>query len=403
MSSPESFSTPTEAAVVRWLKSQELPADVYLREARAALEAAVEQVLIDRPVNPLVAIGQHLCAYQVQAEAAPVQRSSSTSSRMPTHELEVEAAPVQRSSSTSSRMPTHELEAEAAPVQNFKTDRSDSTMPESVSIVAAVAPVQTPTAKEQLLLPKMLAALSARGVKPRPLGAGETKEDALLRYLRARHHNVEKAANQYAATIKWREEHRVDHLRTLTPDEALGAPVAGMRHFVPHAQTGIDRKGCPIIFKVMGANCRVKLAVEAGYSLDAIGRYNVWLNESYMDALAAAKAREWSVVIDAAGWHLGLFDSYGFKFLKQTATTDSSHYPELLSTMLIVNAPPVLAVAWRVIRTWVDEDTREKIDILSSETSRARLHKMADPAQLPAQYGGTAKPLPGWPPEAGVP
>jgi hypothetical protein len=51
----------------------------------------------------------------------------------------------------------------------------------------------------------------------------------------------------------------------------------------------------------------------------------------------------------------------------------------------------------------VDEDTREKIDILSSETSRARLHKMADPAQLPAQYGGTAKPLPGWPPEAGVP
>ena len=57
-------TTPTEAAVVRWLKSQEHPADVYLREARAALEAAVEQVLIDRPDNPLVAIGQHLCDYR---------------------------------------------------------------------------------------------------------------------------------------------------------------------------------------------------------------------------------------------------------------------------------------------------------------------------------------------------
>ena len=282
MSSPES---PNEAA-------EELRADVYLREARAALEVAVEQVLIDRPVNPLVAIGQHLCAYQVQAELALVQRNSSTSSRLPTHELEAEFAPVQRRSSTSSRLPTHELEAESAPIQRFENDRSDSTVSESVSIASAVAPVQTPTAKEQLLLPKMLAALAVRGVKPRPLGAGETKEDALLRYLRARHHNVEKAAAQYAATIKWREEHHVDHLRTLTADEALGAPVAGMRHFVPHAQTGIDRKGCPIIFKVMGANCRVKLAVEAGYSLDAIGRYNVWLNESYMDALAAAKARE---------------------------------------------------------------------------------------------------------------
>ena len=89
-------TTPTEAAVVRWLKSQELPADVYLREAHAALEAAVEQVLIDRPDNPVITIGQHLCDYQVQAEFA--QR---TSSRVPTHELEAELAPVQRSSSSS--------------------------------------------------------------------------------------------------------------------------------------------------------------------------------------------------------------------------------------------------------------------------------------------------------------
>ena len=44
----------------------------------------------------MITIGQHLCDYQVQAEFA--QR---TSSRVPTHELEAELAPVQRSSSSS--------------------------------------------------------------------------------------------------------------------------------------------------------------------------------------------------------------------------------------------------------------------------------------------------------------
>ena len=64
-----------------------------------------------------------------------------------------------------------------------------------------------------------------------------------------------------------------------------------------------------------------------------MARYNIWLNEKYMDALAAAQAREWSVIIDAAGWHVGLFDWHAFKFLKSTATNDAAHYPELLKRL----------------------------------------------------------------------
>jgi len=262
------------------------------------------------------------------------------------------------------------------------------------------------SSKEHALLRRMREQLAASDVPVRALGPGETSEVALVRYLRARGGNAEKAAAMYAATLKWRSEQGVDELRSLAPDEALGAPVAGLFPFLPHAQAGVDRHGCPIIFKHMGFNCRVKAAVAEGYSLDAIARYNIWLNESYMDALSAAHAREWSVIIDAAGWHVGLFDRDAYKFLKRTAVTDSSHYPELLDSMLIVNAPPMLAFAWRVIRTWVDAETREKIDILSEaapEMARARLHKLADPSSLPRQYGGTGPPLAGWPQRAGIP
>ena len=123
-------------------------------------------------------------------------------------------------------------------------------------------------------------------------------------------------------------------------------------------------RSTPVCTQHMGAPCRVRQAcTEDGATLDGILRYNSWLNERYSQALADHHAREWSVIVDAAGWHIGLFDSYAFKFLKRTATTDAAHYPELLHVMIIVNAPSVLALAWRVIRNWVDEETRRKFSV----------------------------------------
>ena len=45
------------------------------------------------------------------------------------------------------------------------------------------------------------------------------------------------------------------------------------------------------------------------------------MNRLVLDCVAvgAAGAAEWTVVIDAKGWHMGLFDAAGFRFLKQMA------------------------------------------------------------------------------------
>ena len=260
-------------------------------------------------------------------------------------------------------------------------------------------------AEETALIEAMRAAVVAHGAKPRPFTPHETDSDAMLRYLRARNYNVSKALNQYLSTLEWHKEQSVDALGQGSGADALGGSVATMSKYVPHALYGRARNGGPIIFKHMGANCRIKAAVvDEGFTLDGIARYNIWLNEQYVAVLAPA--REWSVIIDAAGWHIGLFDSYGFKFLKRTAETDEMHYPELLHRMIIVNAPRMLAAAWRVIRTWLDATTREKIHILSErdpEGTRAKLLELAEPHQLPAQYGGTAPPLADWPTRSGIP
>lgn len=264
-----------------------------------------------------------------------------------------------------------------------------------------------PSDTELSTVAALRAALEKRGVAVRAHRRAETGDDALLRYLRARNGHVEKASAAYAATAAWREEGRIEELRGTSGADALGADVAIVRRYLPHSQAGVDREGGPLIFKHMGAQLRVKQACERdGLTLDGLARYNAWLNETYMAALDDAGAREWSVVVDAAGWHLGLFNWWGYQMLKQTATVDAAHYPELLHTMVVVNAPSMLAVAWRVISTWVDDETRRKIQIISERSpdkAREALKQLADASQLPAQYGGSAPPLADWPTRAGVP
>ena len=373
--------------------------------------------------------------------------------------------------------------------------------------------------------------LQRRGVHVGAMAPGETEEQTLLRYLRARGGKLDKAASMYAASVAWREVQGINSLRAEADGAVvLGCKVSILQAVLPHWHGGVDTSGGPIIFKHMGEQCVMRSLLEHT-TLDNIARYNIWLNERYLDALASCGAREWSVIVDAAGWweiqcrvracyrkrifpakgilcldmclfvyaqcihvhercvrscactrmrrHVGLFDRTAFRFLKATAMTDAAHYPDLLrvcaagdsthmsggaqspppcgqphallrsyapmQAMIIVNAPHTLAVAWRVIRAWVDEETRQKIDIISErdpDRARARLHEVcmrmcmswdeartrlargcahtcmrtqtldnevhliwqvAHPSQLPLQYGGTAQPIANWPERSGVP
>lgn len=79
-----------------------------------------------------------------------------------------------------------------------------------------------PSPDEQAAVARMRLVLDARGVAVMPIGAGETEDSTLLRYLRARNGNIEKAAGNYSATLAWRSELSVDGLRCMSPVEVLG-------------------------------------------------------------------------------------------------------------------------------------------------------------------------------------
>ena len=127
--------------------------------------------------------------------------------------------------------------------------------------------------------------------------------------------------------------------------------------------------------------------------------------------------------MDAAGWSISYASKAAYAYLKGIADIDAAHYPERLGQMIIVNAPAALAIGWKVlfwtiftsvwsklttfltsnwnmlsicvllqvVRGWLDERTKEKIQILKASESVAALKEIIDVDQLPTNYEGKVK------------
>jgi hypothetical protein len=61
------------------------------------------------------------------------------------------------------------------------------------------------------------------------------------------------------------------------------------------------------------------------------------------------------------------------------------NYPEQLGQLMIVNAPYMFSTIWAVVKAWLDEKTREKIQIKSDMKS---LPKYVEEDQLASFLGG---------------
>ena len=77
----------------------------------------------------------------------------------------------------------------------------------------------------------------------------ETEEHFLLRFLRARQFNVNKAWDMMLADITWRTEYGTLALREKTMAEVVQCDVALIHHHLPIWQAGCDLQGRPVVYK----------------------------------------------------------------------------------------------------------------------------------------------------------
>ena len=58
-------------------------------------------------------------------------------------------------------------------------------------------------------------------------------------------------------------------------------------------------------------------------------------------------------------------DKKFFEAAKLMADIDANHYPERMGVTLIVNAPRTFTAVWSVVEPWLDENTANKIILVS--------------------------------------
>ncbi|XP_030846870.1 SEC14-like protein 2 [Strongylocentrotus purpuratus] len=146
----------------------------------------------------------------------------------------------------------------------------------------------------------------------------------LLKFLRARKFDLKRTEKMLKMDIKWREENKVS-----TIFDWYKIPERGLKH----------TEGSLMIF-----------------DMENLGVHHLW-----------------KPAIDM--------------FIK-TAVIAEQHYPELIYRLFIIRAPKIFPVTYSLVKPFLREDTRKKIQVLGSNWKEVLL-KQIDPDQLPVYWGGT--------------
>ncbi|KAL2117551.1 hypothetical protein VTJ04DRAFT_7211 [Mycothermus thermophilus] len=198
--------------------------------------------------------------------------------------------------------------------------------------------------------------------------------DALvLRFLRARKWDVERALIMLVSTMNWRAtEMKVDEDIMRNGEAAAlaaekktdGDPTAQKlgHDFMAQIRKGIsyvhghDKQGRPLCF----VNVRLHRAGEQAE--EALERYTVYLIETcrmlLQDPVDTA-----TIVFDMTNFSMANMDYTPVKFMIKCF---EANYPESLGTVLVHKAPWIFQGIWKVIRGWLDPVVANKVHFTNS-------------------------------------
>ncbi|XP_006821149.1 SEC14-like protein 1 [Saccoglossus kowalevskii] len=218
---------------------------------------------------------------------------------------------------------------------------------------------------------------------------GKMPHDAiLLRFLRARDFNVEKAHEMLARSLSWRKQHQVDKiLKTWSPPDLLLQYFSGGWHY-------LDRDGRPVYILRLG-NMDVKGLLKAVGEEGLLRHVLSLIEDGLRRTEEATKATgkpigAWTFIVDLEGLSMRHLWRPGVKALLRVIEVVEDNYPETMARLLIVRAPRVFPVLWTLISPFIDENTRQKFMIYGGYDylGKGGLADYIDPVYIPDFLNG---------------
>ena len=214
------------------------------------------------------------------------------------------------------------------------------------------------------------------------------RQNARLRFLRARKYDVDAAIEQYTKALAWRQQVHADHiLDTPDPDELVYQCVCSHRHH------GFDRQGHPLYFEKSGS-VRMPEFFAHVKEEDLVTRHVRMMEYAFRRCEYSSMKNQRNVekivmVHDLANLQFTV-ETAALRVFKATTRIDQDYYPERLSRMIIINAPLSFRGLWAMIRPWLDPKTAAKVIILGTKY-QGKLRELIADDQLPAEYGGQCR------------
>ncbi|XP_048722023.2 SEC14-like protein 5 isoform X3 [Caretta caretta] len=189
------------------------------------------------------------------------------------------------------------------------------------------------------------------------------KDEHILRFLRARDFNIDKAREMLCQSLTWRKQYQVDYiLQTWRPPSLLEEYYTGGWHYQ-------DKDGRPLYILRLGQMDTKGLVKALGE--ESLLRHVLSINEEGQKrceentSLFGRPITSWTCLVDLEGLNMRHLWRPGVKALLRIIEVVEDNYPETLGRLLIVRAPRVFPVLWTLVSPFINENTRQKFLIYS--------------------------------------